>query len=66
MTQSKGRLERMKYTSFNPAATEISDFKRAQQCNLSGKNYCTISTSAITYYVTANLPYEFFHKSSLW
>ena len=61
MTQNKGRLERMKYTSFNPAATEIANFKSAQQCNVSGKNYCTISTSAITYYVTANLPCKFLH-----
>ena len=60
-TQNKGRAERMKYTSFNPTATEIAHFKTAQNCNVSGKNYCAISTSEVVYYITANLPCKFLH-----
>ena len=54
----QGRAERMKFTSFNPAAAEVAHFKSAQQCNVSVE-LCTVSTSAITYYVTANLPCKF-------
>ena len=60
-TQNKGRAERMKYTSFNPSATEVANFKTSQNCNVSGKNYCTISTSEVVYFVTANLPCKFLH-----
>lgn len=60
-TQNKGRAERMKFTSFNPAAAEIANYKTAANCNVSAKNYCTIGTDKITYFVTANLPCKFLH-----
>ena len=60
-TQNKGRAERMKFTSFNPAAAEIANYKTAANCNVSAKNYCTVATDKITYFVTANLPCKFLH-----
>ena len=60
-TTNKGRQDRMKYTSFDPAATQAAKFTNTTITNNSGKNYATYSTSNNTFYITATIPLRFIH-----
>ena len=57
--QNKGRAERMKYTSFD--ATTNNKFTTNTLAGTVGKNFCSVTTSNITYYITATLPMRFLH-----
>ena len=60
-TQNKGRADRMKYTSFDPAGTQPDLFTTAQISGNVGKNYMTKSTSDLTYYILATLRLKDLH-----
>ena len=56
-----GRLERMLYTSFDPAATTPAKYTSSTYCNTQLKNYVTYSASNTTYYITATIPLRVLH-----
>jgi len=60
-TQNKGRADRMKYTSFDPAATNAANFTNTTITNNTGKNYATYTTTNLTFYITATIPMRFIH-----
>jgi hypothetical protein len=63
-TQNKGRLDRMKWTSYDPvlAAGEASKFTNNQLAGSVGKNYCQRTGSDITYYILATLRLKDIHE----
>jgi len=57
-----GRLDRMLYTSFDLSASLVpSKYTSTSLCNTNLKNYCSYTTSNITYYVTATIPLRILH-----
>ena len=57
--QNKGRADRMKYTSFDAATNN--KFTTNTLAGTVGKNFCSVTTSNITYYILATLPMRFLH-----
>ena len=56
--QNKGRADRMKYTSFDASNNK---FTTNSLAGTVGKNFCSVTTTNITYYITATLPMRFLH-----
>ena len=59
--QNKGRAERMKYTSFDPASSTAAKYTSTTNLNAMSKNYVAYTTSNITYYILATIPLRFLH-----
>ena len=60
-----GRQQRMLNTSFDPANTtgnSMLAMTSANQCVTTGRNYCTQTTTQITYYIIAIIPARILHS----
>jgi len=58
---NQGRIQRMKYTSFDPAATQVAKYTDTDKVKTTFKNYATYSTTNITYYILATIPLRILH-----